>query len=263
MKRGVSMLYRNVDEVTVDLFALPESEVLKLSGGDQWQVWEDYAIPGGEAQRIWRRTYDTSGSPNVSIRQIITVTDELGELLPPGAYFLTVAAPELNVQDENRLTDQAALILSDANLVVKKSQYGSSLAWLTDLKTGDPLPGIPIRFTMDGNQVGSQITDEEGVAQLYLDMPPDRQWTPVVAISGEEGDPAYAVTSTDWNDGIAPWDFNLIAGYGGEPVKAYFYTERPIYRPGDTVYWKGILRVLLDDAYTLPPSELPDLYHDT
>ena len=38
------------------------------------------------------------------------------------------------------------------------------------------------------------------------------------------------------------------------PAVFYIYTERPIYRPGQTVHWKGIVRLLENDAWALPPA---------
>ncbi len=35
---------------------------------------------------------------------------------------------------------------------------------------------------------------------------------------------------------------------------AYLYTDRPIYRPGQTVNFKGILRKEDDAEYSLPPD---------
>ena len=40
--------------------------------------------------------------------------------------------------------------------------------------------------------------------------------------------------------------------YYSEPYQALFYTDRPVYRPGQTVYFKGILRVDDDAHYSLP-----------
>ena len=97
----MSLLYRNVDSVDVDLFALPADELLRLAGGDQWQVWDEYAQAVPDLDTVWSRTYDTSGDPNVTIRQIITLTNEIGDPLASGAYFLDVDSPDLPDLDGN------------------------------------------------------------------------------------------------------------------------------------------------------------------
>ncbi len=85
----------------------------------------------------------------------------------------------------------------------------------------------------------------------------DDRYSPMLAVSGQPGDADFAVVSTDWNEGIGPWEFNIPSGYGTPAYQTYFYTDRPIYRPGQTVFWKGIVRAVVDDAYALPPAGTP------
>ena len=251
------MVYRNVNELIVDLYRLPEEELYQLSGQNQWQIWDSYAMPNSDRNKVWSRTYDASGSENVAIRQIITLTADSGELLPTGAYYLSVSAPNSLKTDDYELSGNAAIILSDANLVLKKSQDGESMAWLTDLSSGLPISDAPVKFSIDGQQVGLLSTDADGIVIGEMDMYDGSSWIPLIAISGKEGQADYAVASSEWNSGITAWDFELSQGYGSEQHKGHFYTERPIYRPGDTVYWKGIIRTMHENEYALPVSDLP------
>ncbi len=52
------------------------------------------------------------------------------------------------------------------------------------------------------------------------------------------------------NDGLANEDFQYVWGVSSyDKNYAYIYTERPIYKPGDTVYVKGIVRKFDFDGY--------------
>lgn len=42
---------------------------------------------------------------------------------------------------------------------------------------------------------------------------------------------------------------------GKQELKGYLYTERPAYRPGQTVYFKGVLRKMVGEGYALPGTE--------
>jgi len=250
------ILFRNVDTVAVDLYRLSEEELFELTGSNEWDVWQSYQPEEPSATRIWRREYDTSGNANITVRQIITLTDASGNTLPPGGYFLHVEQPEgfaSSFDDKS----QAAVLLSNSNLLVKKSERGPSLAWLTDLATGAPVPGASIRFYVDGEYLGEGVTDDSGIVTARLEIPPERSWAPLVAVSGEAGADSFAYVSSNWSSGIAPWEFNISGGWGTNPLQGYVYTDRPIYRPGHTVYWKGIVRELVDDDYQLPPDGLP------
>ena len=251
------MLFRNIDSVGVELYRLPETELFKLTGSNAWEAWRNYEAPDPADNRIWRREYDTSGNLNVTVRQVITITGEAGDVLPAGAYMLKVDQPPSADPDAFNDRSRAVLILSDANLALKRSEQGESLAWLTDISTGEPVAETPVHFYQEGDLIGEGVTDASGLAMVRLNLLPERRWTPVVAISGEAAGDNYAFVSSEWSDGIAPWNFDISAGWGASPVQGYFYTDRPIYRPGHTVYWKGIVRELVDDDYRMPPSDMP------
>ncbi|HXF61071.1 MAG TPA: Ig-like domain-containing protein, partial [Caldilineaceae bacterium] len=253
----VSLLYRNVTTVTVDLYRLPEDELFKLTGSNQWQAWENYQLPNPTAHRIWSRTYEAADATNITVRQVVTLTDTAGDPLPPGVYFLQVAQPPA-APPPNAYTSgaQSLIVLSNHNLMLKWSQDAASLAWLTDLQTGQPVAGQPVRFFRDGVLVGDGITGDDGTVQIEIEPDPERRWAPVLAMVAEPGDPNFALVSSEWASGIAVWDFGLNGGWTLDPLQSYFYTDRPIYRPGQTVYWKGIVRWLEDDHYRLPPDEL-------
>ncbi|RIK38322.1 MAG: hypothetical protein DCC55_21480, partial [Chloroflexi bacterium] len=251
----VSVYYRNVESVDVALYRVPTSEFLKLTGSDQWQVWQDYQIPDRSANRIWARSYEPRVGKNVTAQQIVTLTTESGDLLPPGFYLLEVDQPKTAPPvDPYTNPAQVLIVLSNYNLTVKKSQAGDSLAWLTDLRTGEPVAGQPISFYLEQNRLAEATTDEDGIATTQLFLTQENSYWPVRALAGQPGDPLFAAVSSEWNTGVAVWDFGLSGGYMTEPYQLHFYTDRPIYRPGQTVYWKGIVRVLEEDGYALPPA---------
>ncbi len=55
---------------------------------------------------------------------------------------------------------------------------------------------------------------------------------------------------------MQPWQLGLTNDTSQEQaIYAYIYTDRPIFRPGDTVYYKGIVRVPQFGRYVLPDIE--------
>lgn len=256
----MSILYRNVPDVTVDLYRVPQDELLRLTGSNQWEVWQDYTMPMPDANRIWSRTYEAVDERNIAVRQVVTLTTASGEPLSPGVYFVEVQQPvSPDTQEATSPNDasRAMIVLSNINVLLKKSERGTSLVWLTDLLTGQPVAEQTVRFYHENSQIGEGISDANGIITTDLNLNPERSWTPVLAMVEEQGEPRFGVVSSDWSSGIAVWDFNLNGGYWLDSLVSYFYTDRPIYRPGQTVYWKGIVRTLVDEVYQLPPSDLP------
>ena len=55
-----------------------------------------------------------------------------------------------------------------------------------------------------------------------------------------DGDMSLMLTS--WNEGIRPWQFNLGGGSGAEPVIAHTVFDRALFRAGETVSMKHVIR---------------------
>src|SRR5207244_2611148 len=53
---------------------------------------------------------------------------------------------------------------------------------------------------------------------------------------------------------VGPWTFGLATSFALPAVTAHVYFDRPIYRPGQTVHLKGIMRADDDAHYTLPTT---------
>lgn len=258
----VSVLYRNIDSLDAELYQLPQSELFKLTGENEYMAWENYSIPDQEANRIWSRSYAPRAGENVTAQELISLTTDEGEGLAPGLYMLemprpTVMLDHMGLPDPNAVNTplQHVIVLSNRNVLFKKSLNGESLAWITDLRTGEPVADAPVRFYQSGELLGESTTNADGIATVRLALDPTRSWVPVIAVTGEPGTPDFAVTSSEWYQGIGPWEFGINSGFGGQSIRTHFYTDRPIYRPGQTVYWKGIIRELVDDEYRLPPQD--------
>ena len=127
--------------------------------------------------------------------------------------------------------------------------------WVTDLNSGQPLAGQPVTlFDQNFNELASGATDADGIFRAELAERPDL-WTPVYAVSnGGDGPTGFAVGLTDWSGGLDPWDFGLNGQFYQQDLTAYLYTDRPIYRPGQTVFFKGVLRSEDDARFSLPDT---------
>jgi len=256
----VSTIYRNIDALEARLYQLPLKELFRLSGENQYEIWRNYTVPDPESNLIWERTYAPRTGLNVAAQQVISLTNANDELLAPGVYFLALDYPDRDPEveiDQNVTPMQAVIILSNNNVIMKKSSQGNSLAWVTDLQSGQPIADLPVRFYHGGELKGETTTGADGTALADLALDPMTGWYAALAVVGEPGDANFGVASSDWSQGIAPWDFNINGGYGVEEYRNYFYTDRPIYRPGQTVYWKGIIRRMVNDQYELPAASLP------
>ena len=58
-----------------------------------------------------------------------------------------------------------------------------------------------------------------------------------------------------WTSGIQPYEFNVATNYNPDDLETYLYTDRPIYRPDQPVYFRGVVRTKNDVTYTPPPFD--------
>ncbi len=181
----------------------------------------------------------------------VTVSPAEGGALAPGAYFLQVGASEL--ADAGYNARRHILVVSTASLTVKAT-LDTMLVWAVDAHSGLPIAGAPITVygtSEAGNIViGAGVTDADGL--LRLDLPPadNAYQTRVAVLQTAEH---FGMAATAWTSGIEPYQFGMNFDYYPARYRIYLYSDRPVYRPGQPVYFRGVVR-LRDDVTFTPPA---------
>lgn len=148
--------------------------------------------------------------------------------------------------------------LTDTGLTFKTSPE-NILLWATSLETGLPLANLAVELRDKTNNIlWSGSTDMNGLARAdgwkKLDVADIPDWgSPVLYafVSSAGGD---GFISTELNDGLQPWRFNLPYNYNPQKdqLRTYLFTERGVYRPGETVYVKGVVRERQLNGWKVP-----------
>ncbi|HTX92091.1 MAG TPA: Ig-like domain-containing protein [Anaerolineales bacterium] len=164
--------------------------------------------------------------------------------LGPGYYFVGMTANPIT--QSGRYLQGAIFIVAPDSLTLKASQT-EALAWLVDQETGQPVPNVPVIFyNQFMTEVGRGTTDANGLA--YVQNAPDVSFA-------RSDDPAHlAMAALQWGSGVSEGQFGIWSDYytPAEAYTAYVYTDRALYRPGQTVFYKGIVRTNDDLHYSLP-----------
>jgi uncharacterized protein YfaS (alpha-2-macroglobulin family) len=142
---------------------------------------------------------------------------------------------------------QGAVVMVASDNLTLKTTPSEALAWLVDQETGQPTPNVPLVFyDSEWKVVGKATTDADGLATV-------KKVADVAYVRTD--DPQHlALAATDWGSGVYPGQFGIWTEYYAPVTDAFvhLYTERPLYRPGQPVDYKGILRLNDDLHYTLP-----------
>jgi alpha-2-macroglobulin len=164
--------------------------------------------------------------------------------LTPGMYFFRVTSSQLAFQPSPFVA-----VVSNLNVLLKSSER-DALVWVTDLNSGQPLANAPVRvYAANGTEVTSGFTDANGLWQSAVNVSPEN---PIrYALVGEPNTALFGLAAPNWNTGIAPWNFGMPYD-NNEPRFVYVYSERGIYRPGQTVYFRGLARESYYGVYDMP-----------
>ncbi len=243
--------YRNVTRLDLALYRLSPRTFVRLNSDGE--AWYSFVPSESDLVRAWSRKVNP---PRNQVQlQAIRLRTEEGEPLPPGIYYLLLTAPEVKAAGDGASEPSRYMFVKSRLNLALKQTLSEALVWATDLSSGQPVDDLPISLYEGANLLGVAGTTGEGGLFVAQDLALDSYWDPILAMSGEPGEEAFGIAYNGWDKGISPWDFDVEFEFWSSDYVGYLYTDRPIYRPGQTVYFKGILRSDDDAHYDLPDVE--------
>jgi len=139
-------------------------------------------------------------------------------------------------------------VLIQVTDVIAHAKVGltGGVVWVTSAQSASPRPGAQVVvYGGDGKPVAQATADEHGLATLpplaKMDARKTRSWEQpsLVVAATDQGD--TGVVTTLWDDLSRDGTTASFDGLSPRAVGVVF-TDRGIYRPGDTVHVKGVLR---------------------
>ncbi|MCU0464314.1 MAG: Ig-like domain-containing protein [Anaerolineae bacterium] len=203
-----------------------------------------WVAEGLDDEYFFEVTVSAGSAPVVPPSDLLT-----GGALPTGAYLLQANAPEL----EPNAPLSHIMVVTDTALVLKHG-VDNATVWATDLHTGQPLAGLPVELLypaagFDAPYALSAVTNEQGLATFSFGRRTDL-YTPLAA--AVRTNDRFGLVVSRWEGGLAAYNFAVEIDPYPRRYSAYLYTDRPVYRPGQTVYFRGIIRQDIDNDYPLP-----------
>lgn len=148
----------------------------------------------------------------------------------PGAYVVKV--------DDRELEATTMVLVTDLGLITKASRH-ELLVFTQNLREERPEGGVNV-VVSDGKKVIAEgRTGEDGVWRYAGKELADVDELQVFAVdSSGSGAGSLRLAGLGYSQGLTP--------------KAYLFTDRPVFQPGDTVHVKGIVREARDGLYRMP-----------
>jgi alpha-2-macroglobulin len=154
-------------------------------------------------------------------------------------------------------------IVTNLTMIEKTNRHGQVMVYIVDRKSGKPHEGVSVEVTNAKNTLATGNTDKFGIFKTDVKAPVQPE-TPAEDVNPEESqsNPFLIMARERDNFVISDLDSFYFGGYGGEgdvltgeDVTSYIYTDRPIYRPAQSVFFKGILRQWTSKGYSLIDSK--------
>ncbi len=205
----------------------------------QLDRWEPEEIENRTGERVWSGEIDVASKLNIDVTTAVPVGEAV-KTLKPGAYVMTARAKGDTADRWGPLATQW-FIVTDLGLSALSGNDGLH-GFVRSLNTADPEGSVTLRLVAANNEVlGETTTDEAGHGRFAAGFTRGSGGMAPALLVAEGPDGDYAFLD------LTKSAFDLTdRGVAGRPapgaVDAYLYTDRGVYRPGETVHVTALIR---------------------
>ncbi|MFN4143290.1 alpha-2-macroglobulin family protein [Aestuariivirga sp.] len=248
---GIPLVSVNSGEAKLALYRIGDRNLIgSVLGSDFRAQINGYAagdISRDKGQLVWEGSLETPSTLNQDVTTAIPVDEAMGKL-EPGLYVMT-AEPATHEAEEYEAVATQWFVVSDLGLSTMNGKDGLRVA-LRSIATAEPVSAARVRLLARNNEVLAEATPDAAGSVLFEPG----------LLKGVGGTaPALLVAQSDQGDysfvDLAQPAFDLTdRGVDGRApsgaVDAFVYTERGVYRRGETVHATVLLRD--DKAVAMP-----------
>jgi uncharacterized protein YfaS (alpha-2-macroglobulin family) len=259
-QRGLPVLSVNTNAVSISIYRIGDRNLMDTLAGDFQRAVNSYSVEqlGSEkGSKVWSGELSVEPKLNTEVTTAFPVGQAVGDL-QPGVYVMTAAPKDAPANDYGQLATQW-FIVSDLGLTAYSTADGID-AFVHSLASAKVLAGTELRLVARNNEVlATKRTDSSGFVHFDAGL-----------TRGEGGQSPAAIIVSGGGDyaflNLRSPAFDLTdRGVGGRTapssIDAFVYTERGVYRSGETVHVTALLRDARAVAVTGPLTlliERPD-----
>lgn len=243
--------YRNVTDMNFTLARLTPAEFHRLTGSEgSFEAFRAFKPSEEQTLRTWKVVSKAAVNQR-GLEKLILDPD--GGALTPGIYLLRATAEEITLVDPEAPPTQQILIVSNRHITLKLGEK-NALVWVTDLNSGRPVGGANVvLYDKDFKPIGEATTETDGdtIGHALIELPIDRNPKALIYAFADLDGPGFTVVRSRDEGDIGPYWFNVPVRSSIDPWFAHLHTDRPLYRPGQMVFYKGIVRAEDDARYSV------------
>ncbi|MBM9518359.1 alpha-2-macroglobulin family protein [Desulforhopalus vacuolatus] len=243
--KGSAALYSvNVDSAELSIYRIHErslqGEFLNKHFGDNLQSWWEDRLRDNSGSLIWKGTVDLAGNTNKVELNAVRLPPGITDV--PGVYIMIASREGKDNRYDSSLRSTQWLVVSDIGLTSYTGEGGLTVS-ARSLASSRPLAGEKITlYSRNNAPLATVLTDVFGIARFAPGL-----------LRGKGGDqPSLMTAGTGGSHGFSFLQLSTPAfdlsdrGVSGRlpsgPIDGWSYTDRGIYRPGETVHSVTLLR---------------------
>ncbi len=271
--KGYPMWTRNITSYDVECAMIPRDKIVQVltteMNYDPWGGNDDSDELDWKALKVTAKksTHTTAGKNKWRLNELPLGTLCGGASDGRGVYLTEIHSKDV-VPDRDRgwLSPRRNRVLANVTDMGVLIKVGSSsgLVWVTSLSTGKPVAGARVVIhKSSGEQVWVDISNADGIVKIpgsallkaqqatptgddecedcYEDWDSYRSQRLIATV---EKDKDLAIVDGNWSNGIQLWNFGVTSDHSGgqTKIRGFIQSDRGLYRPGETVMFKGIAR---------------------
>lgn len=242
---GIPVVSVNTSRVDVTVLRIGDRSIAPtVRGSDFLSQLYGYrfdSIASDDGQKVWSGSLDVEQRLNQDVTTAFPVMEAVGKM-QPGLYVMQ-AKPHSDVagDDDSGPKPTQWFVVSDLGLTALSGQNGIT-AVVRSLATAEPVSGAELKLVAKNNDVlAVRTSDATGTVRFDPGLSRGTGGNQPAVLVAAAGDGDYNVLDL----AQAPFDLTD-RGVKGRPapkgLEAFVYTERGVYRGGETVFVTGLLR---------------------
>ena len=253
-RRGIPLVSVNSSKANLKLYRIGDRNIAQVLNTSQFltQVsgYSADTIRDTDGQLVWQGSIDIQQDMNKDVVTSFPV-DEAVPDRKPGVYVLTAVAPN----DGGREWDPQAtqwFVVSDIGLTTYAGTDGLNV-FARSLETAKPLAGVELQLLAKNNEIlGTLKTDDTGRAVFSAGLMRGTAGMTPAVLTAQNGGKDYVFLDMS-RAGFDLSDRGVAGRTAPGAIDIYAWTERGVYRPGETVHASALAR----DVAATAVSNLP------
>ncbi|RKG58727.1 hypothetical protein D7X30_14090 [Corallococcus sp. AB011P] len=233
--RNLPLQHLNLEEVTLTVRNIPPENLVFWMGSDYSETADERT-----SNVLVRKAVPLKSTPDA----LLTTYIDVASLVPANTRGLVEILAE-----RGDYKAAARILLTDLSLVAKRGgpavgskDSGEVWVWALGLESTEPLSGVEVTLVKKSGQAVARCTTQgEAGCQLKVPAPGVDESAPF-ALVARKGDELTYLKYDELKTEIANSDVQGEPYRAEQPYRASIWSDRGVYRPGDTAHVAAVLR---------------------